>query len=186
MKTPLKTLLISSLVTFAAFFSVLYVSCNRDKCKTIVCANNGVCNQGTCICPSGYGGNNCETILRQKFIGNWQVFEKGSTTLASQYLLSVMEGPKITDVIIKNFYNYFNPSVIKGYVAGVNGDTLYIPNQQLMGKITFGVGYIYTTTTYGQFGQISMSYEVVDTATNIPNDFGYYPADLSAPSSWNK
>jgi hypothetical protein len=185
MKTPLKTILISAVATVATFLSVSYVSCNRDKCKTIVCAHNGVCNQGACICPSGYGGANCETVLRNKFLGNWQVFEKGSTTNAAQYGITIIEGPRITDVQIKNYYNYFT-TPIKGYVAGQNGDTLYIPNQQLQGKIVFGVGYIYSTTTYGQFGSISMSYEVVDTATNIPNDFGYYAPDLSVPSAWNK
>ena len=185
MKTPFKTLIITSLATIAAFSSFVYVSCNRDKCKTIVCAHNGVCNQGTCICPSGYGGTNCETILRNKFLGNWQVFEKGSTTNYAQYSISIIEGPKVTDVYIKNFYNYFTVA-IKGYVGGVNGDTLTIPDQQLQGKLIFGVGNIYTTTTYGQFGSINMCYEVVDTATNIPNDFGFYGPDLSAPSAWNK
>ncbi len=185
MKAPFNSVFISAIATFIIFGSFMYVSCNRDKCKTIVCAHNGVCNQGACICPSGYGGTNCETVLRQKFLGNWQVFEKGSTTNAAQYAISIVEGSKITDVKIINFYNYFTVP-IKGYVAGVNGDTLYIPNQQYQGKVTFGVGHIYSSTTYGAFGSLNMCYEVVDTATDIPNDFGYYPADLSAPSAWNK
>jgi hypothetical protein len=186
MKTPLKTILLSALATLMIFASVMYTSCNRDKCKTINCAHGGVCNSGICICPSGYSGTNCETITRQKFIGNWQVFEKGSITNAAQYPISIQASTApnalITDVVIKNFYNYFTSS-IKGIVSG---DTLYIPNQQLEGKVIFGVGFIYTNVTYGQYGSISMSYEVVDTATNIPNDFGYYPPDLSAPSAWNK
>ncbi len=185
MKAPFKSVLFSAIATFFIFGSFMYVSCNRDKCKTIVCSHDGVCNQGACICPSGYGGTNCETILRQKFLGNWQVFEKGSATNAAQYAISIVEGAKITDVQIINFYNYFTVPV-NGYIGGVNGDTLYIPNQQYQGKVTFGVGNIFTTTTYGAFGSINMRYEVVDTATDIPNDFGYYPSDLSAPSAWNK
>lgn len=185
MKSPIKPILISALATVAAFLSFVYVSCNRDKCKSIVCAHDGVCNQGACICPSGYGGTNCETVLRQKFIGNWQVFEKGSTTAAAQYEISVLEGPKITDVIIKNFFNYFTVP-IKGYVGGVNGDTLFIPNQQYQGHIVVGVGNIYSNTTYGQFGSINMCYQIIDTATNIPDDFGFYAPDLSLPSAWNK
>jgi hypothetical protein len=185
MKTPLKSIVLSVFATISILGSFMYVSCNRDKCKTIVCANDGVCNQGACICPSGYGGTNCETVLRNKFLGNWQVFEKGSVTNAAQYAISITEGPNITDLRIQNFYNYFTVNV-DAYVGGVNGDTLYIPNQQLQGKVIFGVGNIYTTTTYGAFGSITMCYEVIDTATNIPNDFGYYPSDLSAPSAWNK
>src|SRR5579872_6337774 len=126
MKTPLKPIIIPALITIAAFFSFAYVSCNRDKCKTIVCANGGVCNQGACICPSGYQGTNCETVSRLKFLGNWQVFEKGSITNAAQYGISIEPSDNITNVVIKNMFNYFQVP-ISGYVSN---DTLYIPNQQ--------------------------------------------------------
>lgn len=182
MKTPLKTLLIAALSTFSAFVSVVYVSCNRDKCKTIVCAHGGVCNSGGCICPSGYQGANCETVSRNKFLGNWTVFEKGTRTEAAQYPISIQTGKNITDIVIKNFYNYFTTD-IKGYVTG---DTLYIPNQQYQGKTLFGVGFIYTDVTYGQYGRISMRYEIIDTASMMVNDFGYYQKDGSDPSLWNK
>lgn len=182
MMTPLRKIVITALASVAVAFSCIYVSCNRDKCKTIVCAHSGVCDGGKCICPSGYEGSNCETVARDKFIGNWYVFEKGSITNAAQYPIAIEKSSDITEVVIKNFYNYFvNP--IRGYV---HGDTLYIPNQQLEGKLVFGVGYAYSNTTYGQYGSISMRYEVIDTATNVPNDFGFYEPDGSDPSAWNK
>ena len=184
MKSPLKTILIPALLTIAAFLSLMYVSCNRDQCKTVVCANNGVCNQGSCTCPSGYGGTNCQTVLRDKFEGVWQVFEKGSTTNAAQYGITISAGANITDLVITKLFNYFGP--VNAQVAGVNGDSLIIPAQQIQGKLVFGTGYIYSTATYGQFASISMSYEVIDTATDMIDDFGYYGPDLSAPSSWNK
>jgi hypothetical protein len=182
MRTPFKTILISTLVTLSAFISVTYFSCNRDKCKTIVCAHGGVCNVGVCICPSGYEGANCETVSRTKFLGNWTVFEKGSATPARQYALTIQPSTLTSDVVISNFYNYFQ-TPIKGYV---NGDTLYIPNQQYEGKVLFGVGFIYSGVTYGQFGAISMRYEVIDTATQVVDDYGYYGPDASDPSAWNK
>ena len=182
MKAPFKTILVSALVTLTAFLSIGYFSCNRDKCKTIVCGNGGVCNGGTCICPAGYEGTNCQTVSRDKFLGNWTVFEKGSTTAAAQYSISIQAGYQITDVVIDNFFNYF----LQPVNGSVSGDTLYIPNQQLEGKVTFGIGYIYSNVTYGQFGAISMSYEVIDTATELVDDFGYYAPDLSNPSAWNK
>ena len=182
MKAPFKTILISALAAFSVFSSITYISCNRDKCKTIVCANGGVCNSGTCVCPSGYQGSNCETVTRDKFLGNWQVFEKGSVTLAADYSITIQKSTDITNVVIQNFYNYFH-TPIKGYVVG---DTLFIPNQQYEGKVLFGIGYIYSTVTYGQFGSIAMRYEIIDTATLLVNDFGYYAPDLSDPSAWNK
>jgi hypothetical protein len=182
MRFPLKTVFIASLVTLTAFLSSVYFSCNRDKCKTIVCAHGGVCNEGSCICPSGYEGSNCETTSRDKFLGNWRVFEKGSITNAAQYPISIVPTTAITEVVIKNFYNYFRTNI----KATIAGDTIYIPNQQYEGKVIFGVGYIYTNVTYGQYGAISMRYEVIDTATQAVNDFGIYPPDLSEPSNWNK
>ncbi len=188
MRTRLKTVLISAFVTVSAFVSITYISCNRDKCKTIVCANGGVCNSGGCICTSGYEGSNCETLSQTKFQGNWSVFEKGTRTQAAQYAITIEAGPAIagvvnpTYVVIVNFYNYFKTPVN----AYVDGDTLYIPNQNYEGKVLFGKGYIYTDNTYGQFGRISMAYEIIDTATQLVNDFGYYPIDGSSPSLWNK
>jgi hypothetical protein len=183
MTARLKTIVISSLISFSAFAAIVYTSCNRDKCKTVVCAYGGVCNDGVCNCRPGYEGTNCETISRQKFLGNWSVFEKGSITEASQYGISITEGPKINDVIIKNFYNYF----VTPIAGVVKNDTLFIPNQQYEGKVLFGIGYIYTSVTYTQFGAIDMKYEIVDTATQAVNDFGYNSKlDHSDPSRWNK
>src|SRR4051812_3063461 len=120
MKARLKTISFSAIVTVAAFFSVVYFSCNRDKCKTIVCAHYGVCNDGVCICPSGYEGSNCETVSREKFLGNWTVYEKGSTSVANQYPITISAAKPITDVVIKHFYNYFKADIS----AVVHGDTI--------------------------------------------------------------
>lgn len=49
-------LIILSIISFAAVF--LLPSCN--ECKDTVCLNGGACDDGTCICPSGYTGANCE------------------------------------------------------------------------------------------------------------------------------
>ena len=183
MKIPFKAILLSACTTLSVFAAIVYTSsCNRDKCKTIVCAYGGVCNGGTCICPSGYEGTNCETEARLKFKGNWNVYEKGSRTQAAQYGVSIELGETPTEVVILNLYNYFTTPIR----ATVSHDSLIIPNQQYQGKVVFGVGYMSTDVTYGQYGRIYMSYEVVDTATNIPNDFGYYAPDGSEPSTWSK
>jgi hypothetical protein len=102
-------------------------------------------------------------------------------SLATQYPISIQSGATPSDVLIANFYNYFVQHV-KGYIVH---DSLYIPNQQLDGKVVFGFGYIYSSVAHGQYGNISLRYEVIDTATNIPNDFGYLP-DGSSPSEWTK
>ena len=187
MRLLYKPLLISCCL--AAFFSVMYISCKKtssaiDKCKSVACHYGGACdsNSGKCICLPGYEGANCETVSRDKFLGSWNVSEKGSVTQATHYMISIQKSTQITDIVIENFYNYFF-TPIKGYVTG---DTLYILTQQYEGKQVLGTGYIYSDSVHGQFGTISMRYEVIDSATQLVNDFGYNATDLSNPSAWNK
>lgn len=184
MKMRFKTILVTAFTALSAFVAITYTSCNRDKCKTIVCAYGGVCNGGTCVCPTGYEGTNCETISRDKFMGNWSVFEKGSITQASQYGTSIEPAKNINEVVIRNFYNYFRTPIL----AYISHDTITIPNQQYEGKVVFGVGYIHQNmTTYRQYGSLTLSYEIIDTATIKVNDFGYNTLiDKSKPSEWNK
>ncbi len=56
----LKTFLLTAFITISAFSALIYSSCRKDKCKGIVCQNSGVCSNGSCSCPSGYSGANCE------------------------------------------------------------------------------------------------------------------------------
>ena len=185
MKVPLKSNLFTKLLTIAIAAIVSFTSCNVDRCKTIVCANEGVCNMGVCTCPSGYEGTNCETVTRDKFTGNWMVFEKGSSTFSAQYPISIEPSSLITDVLIYNFNNYFKHPVL----ATISGYNITIPNQQLDGKIVFGKGYIYTPSnvSYHQYSAISMNYEVIDSVTLNIDDYGYNEVvDGSKPSAWNK
>ena len=54
---------LSLLVLLILFFNS---SCNNDPidpCEGITCLNGGVCDDGTCHCPDGYYGTNCETKI---------------------------------------------------------------------------------------------------------------------------
>lgn len=170
--------------------SAVFVSCNGksgkspflDKCAAISCAYGGQCTDGVCVCPDGYSGTNCEIVDRDKFIGSWNVTEQGSQSIQTQYALAVEKDADPTIVHIKNLYNYF--SSVK---ATIHHDTLTIPNQNLQGKVVFGVGFIYGDTILGANTMISLRYEVIDTATQHVDDFGYYQdVDNSKPSSWKK
>ncbi len=187
MKMPLKSNFLTSILIALLFGATMTVSCNSDKCSTIVCANGGYCAGGSCTCPIGYEGTNCETVSRFKFTGNWVVYEKGSASFAAQYPISIFPDSNnlITDVIIYNFNNYFKLPIH----ATVNNNNITIPNQQLEGKIVVGRGYIYTpdNVNYNQNSAITMYYEIIDTATKLLDDYGYDNLDDgSKPSAWNK
>ncbi len=69
----LKSLLMASFLTVGIFSTTLFVSCNGDKCKDVVCNNGGTCNEsdGSCNCAVGYEGANCDTESRTKLFGSY-------------------------------------------------------------------------------------------------------------------
>jgi hypothetical protein len=181
MKARLKTFLLSSLGSIALFSAVTYTSCNNDPCKAIVCAAGGVCNDGDCICASGYEGNQCETETRQKFEGIWYVTEDGTISTTAQYTISVegnAEPGKISELKISNFRNSFTQPVS----AYVKADTLYIPQQTINNNTVQGIGYIGDDPFYGLHGIINLRYSVKN-AGNVTDDFGLGAGE---PSVWNK
>lgn len=69
----IRNIAFSVLLTLGAFSAVTYTSCNKDECKDVVCNNGGTCNEtdGSCTCPTGYEGTNCDNLTRDKFVGTW-------------------------------------------------------------------------------------------------------------------
>jgi len=180
----MKSFLKSALLASFTLPTIFLTSCEEDKCKGFVCANNGVCNSdGSCTCPTGYEGNKCEVVTREKFKGSWNVVEDGSISSPENYTLSVQNGVEIDQVIIRNFNNFSNSLV----TAKVQGDTLFIPlqemNQEGIIKTVEGKGYFTTEPTYGLHGKLIVKYRVIDAEGNI-NDYGYRGA--GDPSEWIK
>jgi len=57
-----------------ASLSMVFTSCNTDECKDVVCQNGGLCqdSDGSCECPVGFEGTNCETYSKVKFLGDYK------------------------------------------------------------------------------------------------------------------
>jgi len=178
MKARFKIVMLSALGALTAFSAVTFSSCNEDKCKAIVCAYGGVCTDGQCLCASGYEGNQCETVTRNRYLGVWHVTEDGTYSNATQYAISVEPGPNITELRIKNFRNSFQEDI----QAFVKGDTITIPNQVVETKTVRGFGFIVDDKAYGENGKIVIRYLVKD-ANNTTDDYGL---DNGEPSLWNK
>lgn len=182
MKARFKTMILSALGALTAFTAVTYTSCKPDKCKAIRCANGAVCNDGVCICPTGFEGPQCEVKTSDKFVGVWNVLERGTISSTAQYTadieVSKTGGP--TDVTIKNFNNYFTSLV----AAQVSSDTLYIPQQTVDNYIIQGKGYLTPDKYYNTHGTLTLRYTVQGVAPGSPvNDYG---TEFGEPSLWNK
>ncbi len=126
------------LVAVAACLVATGVSCNRiSKCGAGVCANGGVCDNGNCVCATGYQGSTCQTVSRNAFMGNWTAFERNGIALTEPYPVSISAGKTaINDVTISNLFNEFTDPV-NAYVVS---DSVFIPYQKLAGYSIRGSG----------------------------------------------
>jgi len=166
------------LTVLVAIIAISTISCSKNKCKTITCANGGVCNSGICTCATGYEGANCETLSRDKFFGNWSVFEPAGISDAGQFDLSIVEsGNQANTLSIINMHNLLPP--VSAYVIG---DNIFIPNQKVGIYTVFGAGVRSSSVTYGQYSSTIMSYEILE-GTSIVACYGY---NNTPYSQWGK
>ncbi len=179
MKARIKTIILSALGAIAAFSAITYSSCNNDKCKAIACAYGGVCKDGNCVCPSGYEGAQCETITRDKYVGVWTVFEKGTVTQSNSYDVTFKYGVGMTDMQITNFYNLLKSPVS----VRLKADTIYIPLQTVDGYEIQGTGVLDRDAYYAKHGMLTIRYSIKNTQSGLVNDFGY---NIGEPSVWNR
>ena len=126
------------LVAIATCLIMTGVSCNRiSKCGAGVCANGGVCDNGNCVCATGYQGSTCQSVSRNAFMGNWTAFERNGAALTEPYPVSISAGkPSINDVTISNLLNELS-TPMNAYIVN---DSVFIPYQKLGGYSIQGSG----------------------------------------------
>ncbi len=73
--SALRNVVITVIIALSAVLAVAYSSCNKNKCHNVTCLNRGVCLGGECECPRGFEGNRCQTLMRDKFIFNYNGFD---------------------------------------------------------------------------------------------------------------
>lgn len=104
-RMTLKLVVFSMVITLPLF---VLNSCKKDPCKDVTCENNGTPTEDgedcKCVCGTAYEGERCETLVRAKFIGNFNGTE-ACTTGNDTYAVTVTAGSGDGDVIIGNLYN---------------------------------------------------------------------------------
>jgi hypothetical protein len=189
----MKNILITS-ITVLAFFTIAIVTGCKDKpCDVITCAHSGTCVDGLCACPVGYEGLHCETIMRDKFVGEdgivggiWNVNEDGSLSPKTQYSTIIKPGTFINQVLLYNVQNV-EPFKSTPVTATILHDTITIPLQTASdGSKIVGWGFIKSTNVldqhYYQHATVTFYYDI----TNKLGQVNKYGLTDGIPSIWSK
>ena len=137
-----KQILLTAVATIG-IFSTTMISCNTDKCKSVVCANNGSCDgtTGSCVCATGYEGTTCATQSLSKFLGTSNTSQNYSFNDASSAGCGTYTGTMTatrstsdtTKLILTNLGGFGTSTYVK---ATVNGNNLSIATQTVTGSTT--------------------------------------------------
>ncbi len=153
----IRNIAFSALLTIGALSAVTYTACNKDECKDVVCLNSGVCNGGTCSCPTGYEGSDCGRKSNAKFVGTWSVTETCGSVNQTPYQVTITaDGTDATKILVSNLGNY--GCTVGGTItwnSTVSGATLTIADNKCGTQMN-------ATGTYAN-GKINITYTAVYT-----------------------
>lgn len=71
----MKNMKFNLLGAFAVAIALFFAGCTEDLCKDVDCGTNGDCNEGTCVCSTGYEGTLCDAKVNAKFAGAYNLTE---------------------------------------------------------------------------------------------------------------
>ena len=145
----IKSLLIAACVTVALATGIS--SCNTDKCKDVVCQNDGTCVEGTCDCAPGYFGNFCASSMA----GSYSAAENGSSSGAATFVAGVTFTGSTAS--FSNFYGVF----VNKVNATIDGTTITIASQEPDADKFFVSGSGTITTNAAGKVIISITYTVI-------------------------
>jgi hypothetical protein len=116
----IKNIAFSALLTLGALATITYTACNKDECKDVVCQNGGTCVSGSCSCPTGYEGTNCQNKTRDRFVGTWSgqdVCNSGTYTIN---LTVATSSSSDVNALISNPGGFGTAVIITGTVSSSN------------------------------------------------------------------
>jgi len=120
-----RNVVFTALMTLGIFSAVVYSSCSKTKCGSVVCQNGSVCESNKCVCATGYSGSDCGTQWSTAFLGSYTCTQSCSPIAGASPYTSTIATYAVSgqdSVSISNFGGY---SI--NLVAGVDSNnTIYV------------------------------------------------------------
>ena len=105
---------------FAAFIGTfLYTSCSQDVCNNVVCYNGGSCSSGTCLCPTGYMGTQCQTESVSIFTGaygGYTICNNQQEVIDTVTIHADTSSPAMINYVWVSWKSIL-PTILHGYVS---------------------------------------------------------------------
>ncbi len=139
MKFNMKTRIYNlSILCVSVIFLLVVESCDNRKCTDVICGSRQTCMNGICQCSAGYEGTTCDTLARDKFLGQYQVSNAcvQGVSPGNGYAIQIWEDfNEINKVQINNI-------VSNGLSAEafVDRNLIEIPDQNIGAGTIFGQG----------------------------------------------
>lgn len=108
-----RSVLIATMLLLTVFSAVLYTACHKDHCTNVKCLNKGVCDNGNCICLTGYEGPRCDTLSRNKFVGTFNghdICHPLTDTFHQYHIQFITVKNKPLELTMKNLLNNVDDS----------------------------------------------------------------------------
>ena len=119
-----------------SILALLLAACQETPCEGVNCQNGGTCIElsGQCECLPGYEGALCDTVSRQKYLGQYVPTYAGCFATTPNHQILVDQDPaEITALLIYDLGDYACPSGAGRVVLSANIDStgLVIPEQSI-------------------------------------------------------
>lgn len=125
-------------------------SCKKDDpdpCENVTCLNGGSCDDGSCNCPDGYNGSQCENEDREIFLGSYSV-ATGTITCGVSGSSSIPAGTSV--IVSANSGGIKKIAISIGgvltVIATIDGSSLTVDNQTIGGYVYTGTGSVTSNT----------------------------------------